>query len=135
MALFGRGVTPEQKAYLEAMLILAMADGDLEDSEISDMIVNCIQHPALSGLSDKAILNSLNDSYRKMQRQGNDKRISEMAHVLTTTQQRMDALGVALSVSMADGTIEPQELVLLKQMQRAFGLTDAQVQQAMDKYR
>ena len=133
--LTARGATPEQKAYLEAMLILAMADGELEDEELDDMAISCARHPKLSDLGDRTIISVLNDCYRKMLNQGNDKRIHEMAKVLPSTQQRMDAIGLALSVSMSDGTIEPEELAILKQMQSIFGLSDTQIQQVMDQYK
>lgn len=131
----GRNATPEQKAYLESMLILAMADGELEDSELDDMAVSCACHPKLSELGDRTIVAVLNDSYRKMLKHGTDKRLNEIANTLKTTEQRMDAIGVALSISMADGTIEPEELALLKQLQAAFGLSDTQIEQVMSQYR
>jgi tellurite resistance protein len=132
--LTGRGASPEQKAYLEAMLILAMADGELEDEEIDDMAVSCARHPKLSELGDRTIISVLNESYRKMLNQGNDRRIREMAKVLQSTEQRMDAVGVALSISMSDGTIEPEELAILKQMQSVFELSDEQIEQVMSQY-
>lgn len=132
--LTGRGATAEQKAYLEAMLILAMADGELEDEELDDMAVSCARHPKLSELGVRTIIAVLNESFRKMEKQGNDRRIQEMAKALQTTEQRMDAVGVALSIAMSDGTIEPEELVLLKQMQAVFRLTDEQIEEVMSQY-
>jgi tellurite resistance protein len=41
----------------------------------------------------------------------------------------MDAIGVALSISMSDGIIEPEGLAILKQMQSVFGLSDEQIEQ------
>jgi tellurite resistance protein len=130
----GRGATPEQKAYLEAMLLLAMADGELEDEELDDMAISCARHPKLNELGDRTIISVLNDSYRKMINQGNDKRIHEIAKALPFTEQRMDAIGLALSISMSDGTIEPEEIAILKQMQAIFGLSDEQIQQVMSQY-
>lgn len=132
--LTGRGASPEQKAYLEAMLILAMADGELEDEELDDMAVSCARHHKLSELGDRTIISVLNESYRKMLHQGNDKRIEEIAKVLQTTEQRLDAIGVALSISMSDGTIEPEEMALLQRMQVVFGLSDAQIEKVMSQY-
>lgn len=133
--LMGHEEDPEDRAYIEAMLMISMADGQIEDSEIEDLAVSIFRHPRMQRLGDRTVIRILNNAVRDIERKGIDARLPVIAQALPTVEQRIDAVGMAVSVSMSDGDIEPEELAVLQKMQQAFGLTDEQVQFAIDKYR
>lgn len=133
--LMGHKEDPEDRAYIETMLIISMADGEIEDSEIEDLAVSVYRHPRMQRLGDRTVIRILNNAARDIEQQGIDHRLSVISQMLPTMQQRMEAIGMAMSVSMSDGDIEPEELAILQKMKSAFNLSDEQVEAAMDKYR
>jgi tellurite resistance protein len=132
--LLGKREDPEVRGYIESMLILAMADGELEDEEIDDIIVAIVNHPKMSGLSGKEIDQIARRSLIAMEKQGLEDRISSVAKMLPSKELRLDAIRMSLSVSMADGELEPQEMALLQKMQQIFGLSDEQISAIVNEY-
>lgn len=131
--LAGRSASARQKAYIEAMVILAMADGEVRDEEIHDMSLSCSLHPALSPLG-RAVNTVMHEISQSLTPQIFGERIYSIAEILKTPEQRMDAIGLAVSVSASDGIIQPEELQVLKYMQTVFELSDEQIEQVIEKY-
>lgn len=125
--LFGRKIDADIQSYMEIMVILSMADGELEDDEINDLIVTCLKHPRLSSMSEKQFTTAVDRAFRNVQREGVDARLRALQQNLPSRDQRLDVMGMALSISASDGTIEEAEMVILKKMQSAFGLSDADI--------
>lgn len=131
--LTGRGVTPEVRAYLEVMLMLSLADGELEDEEISDLGTTIARHPKMSDLGNRQIIDTLLKAWKDIEKQGMDRRMNEIAGMLSH-EQRIDAVGMAISVAASDGEIESDERKILEKMQRTFGISDTDVEEAMRRY-
>ncbi len=126
---------PELRSYLEAMVMLSMSGGDIEDSEVDAMVLSTIKLPRMNGLTDRQLNQMFGSSIKDIQREGLDGRIRALAQKLPSTDQRLEAIGMALSVSMSNGNIEPQKKDILKKMQRAFGLSDQQIGTVIQRYR
>lgn len=133
--LMGHEEDPEDRAYIETMLMISMADGEIEDSEIDDLAVSVYSHPKMKRLGNRTVIRILNAAARDIERQGFEARAQAVAKALPDIGKRIDAIGMAISVSASDGDIEPEEVHVLEILQRAFNLTDAQVEQAMQMYR
>jgi tellurite resistance protein len=116
------------------MLVLAVADGELEDSEVDDLCVSVVQHPKMQGIGGRELVNALQKAWDTIEKKGLERTMSDVAMVLVNTDQRIDAVGMALSVAAADGEIEPQERTVLEKLQRTFNLTDEEVEEAMRRY-
>ncbi|MDX2078513.1 MAG: hypothetical protein SFZ02_18925 [bacterium] len=129
--LSGRSVTSEQKAYLEAMLIIIMADGKLEQDEFRQLFMLCNGFDVFEGLSDKTIIGSLEESYQRFGRINSQARIGEVAQVLQSKQQRMEALYMARVVANANGVNKIEDQLTI-QMKQIFGLSDAEYQRVLD---
>jgi tellurite resistance protein len=116
------------------MLILSLADGELEDEEISDLGVTIARHPKMADLGNRQIIDTLMKAFGDIEKHGMDRRMREIASALNH-EQRIDAIGMAISIASSDGEIEPDEMLILEKLQRAFNLSDADVELAMGRYR
>jgi tellurite resistance protein len=132
--LTGRGVTPEVRAYLETMLMLSLADGELEDEEIQDLGTTIARHPKMADLGSRQVIDTLMKAWKDIEKQGMNRRMNEIAGMLNHD-QRIDAIGMAISIAASDGEIEPDERSVLERLQQAFNLSDADVEEAMERYR
>jgi tellurite resistance protein len=122
--LFGRQTEKDIQAYVDTMVILAMADGELEENEVQDLWGSIALTPRLKGISDRQIIAVCNEAYKLLMREGVDARLRAIANALPEKSQRIDAMTMAISMSASDGTIEPEEMAILRKMQDAFGLSD-----------
>lgn len=133
--LMGHEENPEDRALIESGIMISMADGMIEDEEIDDLVISIFRHPKMQRLGERTLVRILNNAVRDIEKQGIDTRIRWIASQLPSVSQRLEAIGIALSVSMSDGTIEGQEVVILQKMQHAFGLSDEQIENIMQQYR
>lgn len=130
--LFGRRIDQDIQAYMDVMMILAMADGELEDEEVQDLIVSIYSHPRMKGMSERQIVTTGEKSYQLLLREGVDARLRAASQALPEKVQRIDAMTMALSMSASDGTIEPEEMAVLRKIQTAFNLSDSEIDQIID---
>lgn len=121
-------------AFIEAVFLVAVSDGEFEAEEMNDLAVTISQHPKLSLFSDDEVIRVLHRCAELVNEQGYEARIRSLAQTLPTMEQRMDAISVGLAAAMADGDVEPQELNTLKLMQQIFGLTDEQIDEIVSRY-
>jgi tellurite resistance protein len=134
-SLLGNKENNERRGYIETMLILAFADGELEDDEVTDIIHNALRHPKMRDMSDKEFDRLIRRSLTAMDKQGLDKRIEEVCKLLTTHEMRLNAIDLAVSVAMSDGEMEPDEVRVLERMTALMGLSEADVQTVVTRYR
>jgi tellurite resistance protein len=127
-SLLGNKENNERRGYIETMLILAFADGELEDDEVTDIIHNALRHPKMRDMSDKEFDRLIRRSLTAMDKQGLDKRIEEVCKLLITHD-------LAVSVAMSDSEMEPDEVRVLERMTALMGLSEADVQTVVTRYR
>lgn len=132
--LMGLGEDPERRGLIETMLILALADGELEEDEISDIIANSLRHPKMKGMNDREFDRLIRRSLTAIDKQGLDKRIESVCALLPSKQSRLDALDLAISVAMSDGELEAPEERVMERMAHLMGLTQAEVQSIVQRY-
>lgn len=132
--LLGKKEDPEVRGYVECMLLLALADGELEEDELDSIFTTFASHPKMENMGWKELKAIAIRSLGAMERQGEEARIRAVASLLPTVEQRMEALELSLSVAMADGELEPPEAKILEKIQRVFGLSEQQVEEIISRY-
>ncbi|MBN1287190.1 MAG: TerB family tellurite resistance protein [Anaerolineae bacterium] len=125
----------EERAYVEAVIIMANADGIIDDKEIDELNRKFMTQPKLNKLGESDIRELIDTTVIALEEQGIEKRIEAIAAILTATPQRLEAIDLALAICLSDAEVAPAELVVLKQMQTQFELTDAQIAPLINKYR
>jgi tellurite resistance protein len=129
----GKKEDPEVRGYIECMLLLACADGELESDELDDIFVKTATHPKMEGLTWHEIKSIAMRSLSAMEKEGEDARIRSLAKLLPTQDVRIGALEMCLSVSLSDGELEPDEAEVLGKIQLAFGISDEQIEAMIGK--
>lgn len=125
----------EERAYIEAVLLMIHADGVVEGDEVAQLEDKLNSQPKLSELSDSEMTHLIHSSVVAIEQEGADDRIAAIAAILTTPEQRLEAINVALSICMSDCAVNPKELAVLKKMQAAFELSDDQLAPLIEKYK
>ncbi len=129
----------ELHAYIETMMLLAIADGMVKEVELHVVqmaVVSYLEnHPTLGGMTRKELTDLCYACAQKIYDEGAQYRLRLAAQALDTHEKRMYALGMAVAVSTSDGVIHPSERDALKMIQRAFELTDAEVKQAVESFK
>jgi tellurite resistance protein len=133
--LFGKKEDPEVRAYVETMLILAAADGDLGQKEAAAIAAVMTNHPKMSSLTENDLKGLIDRCMQAIISDGIDQRIREIARMLPSMSQRVDAIKMALVVALVDGVLAPTEMAVLQRMGSVFGLTASQVDSVVNSLR
>ncbi len=125
--------TERNAALIETMLLAASADGRVDPRELQILIARVIERPEFEGTDAKA-LNALVEASAKRLSQA-----AKLEDVLTSLRERLPehrnrllAFGLAASVAFADRKASREELGLLKTIQSALGISEAEVQRVVD---
>lgn len=125
--------TERNAALIETMLLAASADGRVEPRELQILIARVIERPEFEG-TDAGALNALVEASAKRLSQA-----AKLEDVLTSLRERLPehrnrllAFGLAASVAFADRRASREELGLLKTIQSALGISEAEVQRVVD---
>ncbi|MBY0419370.1 MAG: TerB family tellurite resistance protein [Pararheinheimera sp.] len=112
------------QAAVGAALLVAYADGECEDSEVSKLQEVIASLPALSSFGPE--LGQTVDRYNQQLKTsfilGRTQIMREIADVKNNQQEAEDVLIVAITIAAADGEVEPKEQEVLKQIGRQLGL-------------
>ncbi|MCU0466712.1 MAG: tellurite resistance TerB family protein [Anaerolineae bacterium] len=129
----------ELYAYIETMMLLAIADGTVKDVElhvIQMAVVSYLEnHPALGSMTRQELVDLCYNAAQRIYDEGAQRRLNEAARILDTSEKRMYALGMGVAVSTSDGVVHKTERDALRMIQVAFGLDEEQVKQAIDAFR
>ncbi|MBK8137428.1 MAG: tellurite resistance TerB family protein [Chloroflexi bacterium] len=128
----------ELNAYIETMMLFAVADGTVKNSELNMIqmaVVGYLEsHPALKDMKRQQLMDLCFERANAIYADGPHARLQSIAGVLKQTEQRMYALGMAVAVATADGVIQTGERAGFTLLQRAFELTDDQVRSAIKAF-
>ncbi len=129
----------ELKAYIETMMLLAIADGTVKDAElhvIQMAVVSYLEnHPALGSMTRKDLIDECFARAQQIYDDGPIVRLKYISELLGSHEKRMYALGMAVAVSTSDGVIHITERDALRMIQRAFGLSDDEVRKAIEAFK
>lgn len=120
------------KDYLEAVCaaaaLVAAADGDIEDSEISQTKEIISTNDTLSSIYKKDEIEKVLDGYLRKAKTNYGKQAleRELADVKNNQAMAADVFAMAVDVSQSDGDMEPQELVALKKVAKVLAVNPAE---------
>lgn len=117
--------------FIETMLIMISADGEIADAEMSQFMDQLRNRPELDGMSWRALDEHVRTAFSIIKRDGVEQRLKTIADALPSHDARRGALSMALSVAVGDGSLSPAEHTVMQMIQDAFGLTDPDVESAL----
>jgi tellurite resistance protein TerB len=107
-----------------ACLLVAAADGEIEQEEILSLNKQLEAHPALAGYGPE--IGKMVDKFSKMLDAGfligKTQIMREIKDCTHDDHEAEDIFVAAITIAQADGEVEPQELVILKEIGRTLGL-------------
>jgi uncharacterized tellurite resistance protein B-like protein len=136
--LFGRhaGPTPQElRLFLEAMIIMMAADGQIDDQEMAQFMAQVQTRDELRGLASDEVERHMRAASLAIKKEGVQARLQAIARGLPHPDQRMVAVSMALSIALGDRELARGEKQVLRLMQETFGLEDRQLDEAIDDAR
>ncbi len=127
-----KGITLEQ-AYMEVMLLMAAADGHLDAEEMEHFGHQLAHHQEFEQITPEQVGIFLEISLEKLENQNIEERIQELSAQLTDIAQKRTAFRLAVEICMSDGSADPRERALLHLLQESLGLTNEEVEQALQQ--
>src|SRR5476649_2786224 len=122
------GDATRQPALFEAMMLAAMADGKVTKVEVEEIYRRVFERPEFHGIHAADLKVAISHAAERVAK------AHDLMHLLPTLAERLPdkpsrelAFGLAASVALADRVADPRELGILKALQNAFDLTEAEV--------
>jgi uncharacterized tellurite resistance protein B-like protein len=120
-------------ALVEVMLLAAMADGQLTESAIQELLRRILERPEFDGTHPQELSGLVEKGVSTLAAAPNLENILQgLRERLPTHQNRMLAFGLAASVALADQKATRAELGLLKTFQAALGISEEEVANIID---
>lgn len=117
-----------QMALLETMLLAAAADGSVSKVEVEDIYRRVFERPEFEGIHAGDLRDAIAQAAQRVAAAHDTQTaVQSLSDRLPDADSRALAFGLAASVMLADHRTPPKELAVLKALQQAFALTDAQV--------
>jgi tellurite resistance protein len=125
--------TERNSALIEAMMLAASADGVVEPRELQILIARVIERPEFEGTSAEALNAMVEGAVRSLAAAKNlDDVLSSLRDRLPEHRNRLLAFGLSASIAFADRKATREELGLLKTIQSALGISEAEVQRVVE---
>jgi uncharacterized tellurite resistance protein B-like protein len=120
-------------ALVEVMLLAAMADGRISETEMQMLLRRVIERPEFEGTKADD-LNALVEASAQRLAEAHDLQeiLASLRRRLPDHKTRMLAFGLAAAVALADQRATRAELGLLKTFQAALGISEDEVAQIID---
>lgn len=110
-----------------AALLVAAADGEIEPKEIESLMAQLDCHPALEGFGSE--IGKMVDSFTARLNAGfligKTQIMREIADCAHDETEAEDIFVAAISIAQSDGELEPEELVILKEIGQKLNLKPA----------
>ena len=101
-------------AYLDCLLMAGMSDGHFADIELATVIAFILSRPEFDGLPEEHIRASIEHRLEEFSRRGVEGRLAELGAEFVTDEERENAYGLALSITMADAELDAEERELIR---------------------
>lgn len=120
-----------REILFEVMTLMLLADKEVKPEEIAKISALLAVRPEFEGLTTDDVSEGIERAAKRAQKlhsQGNfDARLAEIAALLGTPESRLLAFGMAVAVALADDELHPDELRLLSILEKAFELSNEEV--------
>lgn len=115
-------------ALLDAMVLAASADGQVEAIELEQMLTRIIERPEFEGVDASEMAEMVEASVKRLSFARNLEDILHgLKERLSDHRNRLLAFGLATSIALADQKATREELGVLKSIQQALGITEEEV--------
>lgn len=132
--LFGKKTTghePEVRLFVETMLLMIAADGQVEAAEMAQFLHEVRSRPELAELTQTCIDEHVDAAFAAIEADGIPKRIAAIAHGIRDREQRMAATTMAIAIGMDSDGLATAEATLLRMLANAFELDDDDIAAAV----
>jgi len=120
-------------ALIETMMLAASADGRVEPVELRVLIARVIERPEFEGTDAESLNALVENSVKKLASAKDlDEVLTSLRERLPEHRNRLLAFGLGASVAFANHKASREELGLLKTIQAALGITEAEVQRVVE---
>jgi uncharacterized tellurite resistance protein B-like protein len=117
---------PLDRLFAEVMVLVSAADGKLSDGEARALVETFAADPIFEDVSPERAMAFVSDSVAALSSEGLSRRLTVLAHGLTTHSQRLKAFRLAARMAAAATDPRPQQKIL-DLLQATFGLDDDEV--------
>lgn len=114
----------KQEGMAGILLLMIAADGEISQEELVGFFTTCARMKLFSGVSQSQFNGMLKKISNVLRKQGAEAVLSKAAEPLTP-EQKETAFALATDMAFADGSVQPQEKVLLEKIQKQLGVSDA----------
>jgi tellurite resistance protein len=121
--------------FIEAMAIMAMADGVVTEDERTVMIGVLRTVGDMAVLSDDEIADAVDRSFSKINEKEIDREVGELSRNLRSRSDRYWAVVYMMVIAIADGFQNWHHVWILPLVKDAFGFSDGDMDKAMDTAR
>lgn len=111
------------EAYLDCLLMAGASDGHFELEELSTVIAFVLTRPEFEGIPEEAIRRTIELRLKAFSPAAVARRLDELPAELVTDEERENAYGLALSISMSDDELDDAEIRFLGRLQEALGIS------------
>jgi tellurite resistance protein len=118
---------PVERLLAETMVLVSTCDGAVHEKEVRVMLESMAGDPVFRGLSLELAERALEDAVANLSLHGLAKRLTVLAHGLSTRGQRLKAFELAARVAKSNRPPRPEEQRMLDLLQATFGLADDEV--------
>jgi uncharacterized membrane protein YebE (DUF533 family) len=117
--------------FIDSMVLLTLADGKVDDREV-DGIATVLEHIAdARSFSENSLHDEVAAAFTRLSGRPTNEAIDEIAKAIQAPQDRFWTMTYMMIVAATDGAKDWQELGLLAQFQKAFGLDSKAMDGAM----
>jgi tellurite resistance protein len=117
---------------IEAMVLGAVADGELDRRESESIIQMIASHAQFTGIGRDALRSDLERAFEAIVSEGFHVRLHALAAALPNYPHRVLAFRAAVVVAFANGRLDDDEFTFLRQMQKVLGIAESDVQRAFE---
>jgi uncharacterized tellurite resistance protein B-like protein len=124
---------PLERLYAEVMVLVAAADGKLEEEEAEALVETLASDPLFSDVAAERAQTYVSEAVAALVAEGLPERLRVLAGGLTTHARRVKAFRLAARIARASGHLQPgsPESRVLTLLQASFGLADDEVQRLL----
>jgi uncharacterized tellurite resistance protein B-like protein len=124
-------LTEHREMLFEVMTLMLLADKEVKSEEIAKISSLLAARPEFEGLDTTSVAEGIESAVVRAQKLHSqekfDDRLAEISQKLGTKENRLIAFGMAAAVALADDELHPDELRLLSIFEKAFNLSNEEV--------
>lgn len=117
-----------ERLYAEVMVLVSAADGQLHAAEARALVESFAADPLFHEVSPERAQAFVSESVEALATEGLPKRLTVLAHGLSSHPHRVRAFRLAMRIANASGHPSTAELRILDLLQATFGLADDEVE-------